>query len=139
MHDTNNTSRRPRVLIVEDHDETRFFLELTLEEHYDTHTASSGPEALERVEHDDYDVFVVDIALGEHMNGVELVEALRARPELAHRPMIAVTAHIFREGRDYYLEHGFDEYLRKPFFPETLLETIDELLAAQQPRAPGRP
>jgi CheY-like chemotaxis protein len=139
MSDTNQPEdARSRVLIVEDHAETRYFLELALEDPYQTETASTGEEALTKAERDEFDLLIVDIALGESMTGVELVELLRERPAYAQTPMIAVTAHIFREGRDYYLQHGFDDYLRKPFFPEALLASIEKLLSQrpseQQPR-----
>lgn len=119
---------RPAVLIVEDHRETRTFLQMALDQRFTIHTASSAAEALEKSEGDDYDLLLIDIALGGEIDGIELVRRLRREPEFADTPMIAMTAHQLRENRSYYLERGFDEYLQKPFFPEDLLATIDRLL-----------
>lgn len=127
------------ILIVEDHLETRTFLELALSENYRVDTATDAPRALEMTTRSHYDLLLVDIALGEGINGVELVERLRAEPPFENVPIVATTAHQFREDRDYYLERGFDEYLPKPYFPQELFGVVERMLATGREARPARP
>lgn len=126
---TASTSSLPNtLLVVEDHRETRTFLDLALGDDYAVDCAVDATEALEMTEQTDYDLLLVDIALKDSIDGTELVDQLRQRPEYRDVPVIGMTAHQLREDRDFYLEHGFDEFLNKPFYPEDLLETIEALL-----------
>lgn len=135
---------KPKILVVEDHRETSTYLEMALSEDYEVHTAESATEALEKVKSDRFDLFLVDIALRDNIDGIELVTLLREMLEVQATPMIAMTAHQLKENRDFYLNHGFDEFLGKPFFPEELLEAIATLLENGRPHgqahrpAPGR-
>lgn len=119
---------RPRLLVVEDHYETLEFLKLALVDNYEVDTATSAGEALEMMDNGDYALLLVDIALRDEIDGVELVAQLRRRRRLADLPIIATTAHQSREDRQFYLTHGFDDFLPKPFFPEDLFATIERLL-----------
>ena len=116
------------LLVVEDHPETREFLEMALSDEFDVEFAVSAEEALEKVGDGDYDLLLVDIALPGEMNGVELVQCLRETPAHGELPMIAMTAHQLLEDRQYFLERGFDDYLAKPFYPSDLIEAIHKLV-----------
>jgi CheY-like chemotaxis protein len=106
-------------------------------------TAASGRQAIERVKTNTYDLIFMDHMMPE-MDGVETAAAIRAletsmefpqetpkllsvRPEGV--PIIAMTANALRGMREYYLEHGFRDYLSKPISPKALDEVINEQLA----------
>ncbi len=126
-----------RLLVVEDHYETATFLELTLSDTYDVTIASSADEALQKADQHHYDLLLIDIALREEATGVDLVGWLRERPDYADVPMIATTAQYVDEKRCDYLGQGFDEFLPKPYYPEDLMELIEELLANYRARPHG--
>lgn len=119
------------ILVIEDHRETRTFLDLALSDGYEVDCAADAESALEMTQKTAYDLLLVDIALQDTIDGVELVRRLRERPDYADTPVIAMTAHRKRYHRQTFLEQGFDEFLAKPFFPEDLLETIEGLLASK--------
>lgn len=125
--------KRPLILIVEDHLETRTFLEMLLGEDYEIDTAESASEALRRVQQRAFDLFLIDIALRDSIDGTALVGMLRTQEEHKITPMIAMTAHQLQEDRQYYLDHGFDDYVGKPFYPQDLLDLIADLLNQRSP------
>ena len=116
------------ILVVEDHRETRTYLDLALADGYEVDSASDATTALEMTKETNYDLLLVDIALHDNIDGTELARQLRERPEYAETPMIGMTAHQMNEERGRSLRQGFDEFLSKPFYPEDLLEAIEELL-----------
>ncbi len=126
-------TKSPSLLVVEDHQETRTFLVLALSDDYTIDTASDAHEALKKVEQTQYDLILIDIALGDTMDGTDLVKKFRQKPAYADTPMIAMTAHQLRENRIYFLRQGFDEFLGKPFYPEALIEAIEHLLTHGRP------
>lgn len=90
-------------------------------------TARNGPEALKLMEGAQPDVIVSDIRM-PGMDGYELYEKIRARPEWESIPFIFFTilsdrAHIRRAE-----ELGVDMYFTKPGEPENLLAAIREQL-----------
>lgn len=116
------------LLVVEDHAETQVFLRMALSDEFSVDSATSADEAAQMARDNGYDLLLVDIALPGEMNGVDLVEHLRETAVYGNVPMIAMTAHQIREDRQYYLDHGFDDYLEKPFYPDDLLASIRRLL-----------
>ncbi len=72
----------------------------------------------------DVDLFLLDIAL-PGMDGVELLQRLRAVAAHVHTPMIALTAHAMHGDREKLLASGFDDYVSKPIVDERhLLEPV---------------
>ena len=122
-----------RLLIVEDHFETRTYLRLALEGSHHVTVVSTAEEALLALEHGSCDLLLVDIALGKGMNGIELVASLRRSADYADVPIIGMTAHQFGNGRKEMLQEGFDAFLPKPFFPEDLLRLVTKLLSDGRP------
>ena len=129
---------RSVILVVEDHRETRTFLDLALSDKYRVETAESAAHALEKTAQTEYDILLVDIALRDTMDGMELVQRLREDQRYSDTPMIAMTAHQLHEEREHYLGGGFDAFLAKPFYPQDLLALIERLLSEgrQEPSSP---
>lgn len=128
MSGDTNSDIQPLILVVEDHHETQVFLNIALGDDYIVHTATNAAEAFEKTAEHNYGLLLVDIALRDKVDGLQFVEQLRQQSLYATTPIIAMTAHQLREERSYYIEHGFDEYLPKPFFPQELFDTIERLL-----------
>lgn len=124
-----------RIVIAEDEPDIRANLArlLTLED-YAVWAAPNGQEALELVRQHRPDLLLSDVMM-PRMSGHELVQALRADPQLAHIPAIFLTAKAehsdWREGMNL----GADDYLVKPFKREELLTAVRsrlERVSAQQ-------
>src|ERR1700757_3842389 len=100
-----------RVLIIEDHSDTRNVLELLLQRcGYQTVTAKNVKDARARLGDMDFDVLVSDLNLPDG-DGIDLVGEAKRRHNLK---AIAVTGRIRPEERERGLRAGFDVYLTKP-------------------------
>ncbi|MDE2215273.1 MAG: response regulator [Candidatus Omnitrophica bacterium] len=119
--------RRERILIIDDDPDIRDVLDLSLSEHYTILAASNGKEGLELAKTKSPDLIITDYNMPV-MNGVEFCRQLRRDILLRHLPVIMLTGK--GETRDMVtgIESGADDYLVKPFEPETLEARIRMIL-----------
>ncbi|HEX9420229.1 MAG TPA: response regulator transcription factor [Methylomirabilota bacterium] len=120
-----------RVLIVEDEKKVAKALRDGLEaEHYEVRVASTGEEGFFLVNHESFDVVVLDLMLPRR-DGLEVLTTLRRRG--LQTPVLILTAKDTVADRVHGLDSGADDYLVKPFaFPE-LLARIRALLRRGRP------
>lgn len=78
-------------------------------------TATSGPECLEKVAENDYNMIFLDYRM-PHMNGIETLEHIqRDYPDrVKNVPIISLTASAVSGERERMLKAGFTDYLTKP-------------------------
>jgi len=116
-----------RALVVDDEERIRYFLEETLRRvGYAVVTASSGEEALDLLRDTSFDVAVVDLNLGGHVDGLRVLEAIRWRwPGTA---TVILTAHGSLESAMAAIREGVDAYLRKPSKPAEVRQAVQEAL-----------
>jgi len=81
---------------------------------HDVPVADDGKEGLALIEQVRPDVVFSDVAMPK-MDGFELAEAMRARPDLAHIPIVFMTASVQRQQIDECFRHGAAGHLAKPF------------------------
>ncbi len=100
--------------------------------------ASSGSEALDRLDHAPYDLVLMDIQM-PGMSGIEVLQRLRATsgPNRAI-PVIALTADVASGGRERYIALGFDDQASKPIQLNALIETMTRVLAAPSRETPAK-
>jgi DNA-binding response OmpR family regulator len=120
-----------RVLIVEDEKKVAKALREGLEaEHYDVRVAGTGEEGFFLVNHESFDLVVLDLMLPRR-DGLEVLTTLRKRG--LQTPVLILTAKDTVDDRVHGLDSGADDYLVKPFaFPE-LLARIRALLRRGRP------
>ena len=117
-----------RILIVDDIATNIDLLEQILDEVHEISVASSGEEALESIRNLRPDLILMDIAL-QGISGLEATRAIKASPNLANIPVIAVTSYAMRGDRAKALAAGCDGYMTKPVDEDTLLQTIAEYMS----------
>lgn len=122
-------SDRVRILAVEDNPDTQTLLRYLLRQ-FDVVLASHVGDALQTAATTAFDVFVLDINLGERQTGIDLLHNLRAMALHRDTPALALTAYAMPGDRDRFLKAGFDAYVSKPFTRNELLEAIYLLLRA---------
>lgn len=122
---------RYRLLIAEDHDDMRGYLETVLVGDYDVHAVADGAAALAAARREPPDVIVSDIVMPRR-DGYGLARALRADPELAGIPLIFLTARASDTDEIEGLALGADQYLRKPFQSDVLRAHIAAALSTCQ-------
>jgi DNA-binding response OmpR family regulator len=116
-----------RALVIDDEERIRYFLTKTLERvGYVVVTASSGEEALDMLRDTAFDVAIVDLNLGGHVDGLKVLEAIRWRwPGMA---AVILTAYGSLESAMAAIREGIDGYLLKPAKPEEVREAVKQAL-----------
>jgi adenylate cyclase len=122
---------QPKVLVIDDVPQNVRLLEALLASHgYSVTTASSGPEALEKVAADLPDLLLLDIQM-PGMNGYEVCRRLRADPTTQFLPVVMVTSSD-TEVRIHALEAEADDFITKPFDQQELLLRVRSLVRIKQ-------
>jgi adenylate cyclase len=109
------------LLVVDDIEDNRYTLtrRLSREGYTNVTTAANGREALELLQEKPIDLVLLDIMMPE-MNGYEVLERLKADPDLRHIPIIMISAVDEIESVIRCIELGAEDYLSKPFNPTLL-------------------
>lgn len=120
-----------RVLVVDDNRDAADTLELALRAMgYDVIAAYDGPAALELARSSAPTVALIDLDLPA-MDGYELAAALRAVPQLAHVPVVAVTGYGQDTDRARTSAAGFAAHLVKPVELSRIQQILDALPLGQ--------
>ena len=112
------------VLIVEDDIINQTTIKRLIGNKYVTIITDSSDEALKILKKKKVDIILMDISIRGKKNGLELTKELKASKEYSHIPVIAITAHAFKEDKQNALAASCDNFLAKPFSKESLLDMI---------------
>jgi signal transduction histidine kinase/DNA-binding NarL/FixJ family response regulator len=105
---------------------------------YTVDVADNGIEAVDAVQHQPYDVVLMDVHMPS-MDGLDATRKIRELPAPRGRvPIIALTADAVAGVREQYLAAGMDDFLSKPFNRTELLAII-ERWCTDRPGPAGRP
>ena len=116
------------VLVVEDDFASRQYLLLLLRKlEYVSIAAETGEEALELMKDKSADIFLLDIALGAGISGLELGAKLKKEDRFEGVPMVAVTA-FTKDKLETFDEAGFADYMAKPYTVVQLKELLEKYL-----------
>ncbi|MGN6111466.1 MAG: response regulator [Luteimonas sp.] len=129
LHESDETLRDKRVLVVDDDVRNIFALSSVLERHgMDVVTAGTGQEAIEKVAGDDaIDLVLMDIMM-PGMDGYDTMRAIREDPDARALPIVALTAKAMKGDREKCLEAGASDYLAKPVVTDQLLGVLRQWL-----------
>ncbi|NCO02627.1 MAG: PleD family two-component system response regulator [Alphaproteobacteria bacterium] len=117
-----------RVLVVDDILPNVKLLEAKLSsEYYEVLTATSGMEALEKVITESPDIILLDVMM-PGMDGFEVCAAIKSNPDVAHIPVVMVTALTDSSDRVRGLEAGADDFLSKPLNDTALMARVRSLV-----------
>ena len=117
-----------RILIVEDTEDNRQIIrDLLTSFDYELLEAVDGAEGVAMAQTHRPDLILMDIQLPV-IDGYEATRQIRAIPELAGVPIVAVTSYALSGDEAKTREAGCDGYIAKPFSPRQLLAKIREFL-----------
>jgi two-component system cell cycle response regulator DivK len=127
----NTSTNQPKVLIIEDDAINAFVLQKFIEKKYTAILAKNGHEALTLVQQESFDVILMDINLGdENLDGVQLLQKIRAIPNHTDATIFAVTSFAMRGDKESFLAAGFDRYFSKPIEHSVIMKAIDEVVSS---------
>ncbi|MGC2165352.1 MAG: chemotaxis response regulator CheY [Gallionella sp.] len=93
--------------------------------------AEDGVDALEKLRADKFDFVVTDWNM-PNMTGIQLLQAIRADPQLKHLPVLMVTAEAKKENIIEAAKSGASGYVVKPFTAATLDEKLKKIFQNMQ-------
>lgn len=112
------------ILLVEDVDDTRYFMRLELEHlGYRVIEAEDGKRAVELALQEHPDIILMDLSL-PNLDGLEATRLIREDQQMQEVPIVAITAHQEANFRQGAKASGFDAYVTKPIDMDWLSELI---------------
>ena len=119
------------VLVIEDNDDIRNFLRLTLEPSYRVFEAVDGETGIAKATEIIPDIIICDIMM-PGKDGFEVTKALKKQEKTSHVPIVLLTAKAGVENRIIGLETGADAYVPKPFSSDELHARIANLIEGRK-------
>jgi two-component system cell cycle response regulator DivK len=117
------------ILIIEDNDlNMMLFVDLLQEAGYRVLQSGEGVAGFQIARRERPDLIVMDIQLPA-ISGLEVTRWIKEDPDLAHIPIVAVTAYAMKGDETRMLKGGCQAYMAKPISVSTFLETIRRLLS----------
>lgn len=118
------------MLVVEDHEDTRFMLMYLLERRgCRVELAEDGEAAVRLAEQTQPDLILMDAGL-PRMDGLAATRRIRKTPALACVPVVFLSGHAEAPFRAAALETGGDDYLIKPFEIDQLERVLERHLGS---------
>lgn len=111
----------PKVLVIEDHDDTRILLKMILRTaNYEVEAVQDGTAAIAALDLQPFDFIVSDLGL-PGMSGLELMRQIRLRFDT---PSIALSGYGMKADRAACLAAGFNDHVLKPINPDALIAAL---------------
>ncbi len=125
-----------KIVLIEDDADLYALLKYNLEkEGFAMAGSQTGKGAIELCRRERPDLIILDIMLPDS-DGLDICKGIRKHPELAHIPVIFLTARATEADRIVGLELGANDYIVKPFFVRELIARIKTQFRGQP--APAR-
>ena len=127
---TKSSSNKPKILIVEEHKDTRMFLKMQFANDFTVYLAKNGKEGIELACQLAPNLIISETIL-PIIDGFELTRTIKENMETCHIPIILLTTQTNNEDIIKGMELGADDYIRKPFDIEVLTSKIKRLIKSR--------
>ncbi|MCP4368896.1 MAG: sigma-54-dependent Fis family transcriptional regulator [Deltaproteobacteria bacterium] len=121
----NSVSIHARILVVDDNKGARESLEEILEDDFDVECVEDGPNALDRISNDEFDIVLLDLVMPK-MDGIETLKRIKAYDQSIDVIMISATNRA-QEATDS-IKSGAYDYLTKPFDTKVIFNIIERVM-----------
>jgi len=119
-----------KILVVDDREDSRRLVWKILERRgYDVIGAGTGEDAINMAKTEVPDLILMDIRLPGGIDGLEATRRIKAMPQLAHIPILAMTASVRPEDMQQALDEGCSGFVRKPIDIDELPRQVAEHIA----------
>ena len=122
------TNGMPEVLLVEDNETNKEVIELYLKKVCKIEYASEGKSALAMASQKKYALILMDINLGNGLNGIEVTKEIRKMKGYKDTPIVALTGYAMFGDKEKLLTEGCSHYMSKPFMKKEIVQLVQELL-----------
>ena len=123
----NIEKQKIKLLIVEDNNDLREYIKLSLSHYYITFTAENGQDAWDKIPTINPDIIITDYNM-PIMNGFELCGKIKKTYETSHIPVVLLTVMTDEKHVEEGLKLGADDYIQKPFDVKYLKLKIDNII-----------
>ncbi len=121
-----------RIMIIDDDEEARHMMSLTLDPCYEVVEAQDGLDALSKLEMCEPDLAIIDIMMPV-MDGYQVCEAIRRHPKFNSMQVIFLSAYGSKENIRRAYASGSNLFMTKPVDPERVLKNIDFTIQHEPP------
>lgn len=119
------------ILVVEDNEEIRNYIQNSLSEYYQVYVAANGKDGLEQAFTHIPDIIISDIMMPE-VDGFQLSRVLKEDVRTSHIPIVLLTAKDSIQDRTEGYSIGVESYITKPFSASLLQSRVVNLLEARR-------
>ena len=124
--------RRPRILVVDDNEDTALLMqELLAQRGYEVVTAINAVQAEVEISQKAPDLILSDVIM-PGKSGYEFCHQIKENPATRLIPFILITGLSNREDKVRGIEAGADDFLNKPIFPEELFARVKSLIKLKE-------
>ena len=128
LGDNSKTDRSFRILVAEDYEPNAFLIENILFDYgLDCVVVENGQKAIDMLKADQFDAVLMDINMPV-LGGIEATKTIKQDKKLSKIPIIGLSAHVSKEGKQECLSAGMDDYISKPINTSELYAKINAIL-----------
>ena len=119
-----------KILVVDDREDSRRLVWKVLGRRgYEVIEAGTGEDAISMAQSEVPALILMDIRLPGGIDGLEATRRIKATPQLAHIPILAMTASVRPEDMQQALDEGCSGFVRKPIDIDELPKQVAEHIA----------
>ena len=116
------------VLLAEDNELNIQLIKISLKKLCNIDSTTNAKDAVKMAKTKIYDAILMDINLGEGMDGLQAVKEIRRIPGYNKIPIVAVTGYALKGDKELMLDGGCSDYIPKPFDRETIENMMKKVL-----------
>ena len=125
---SDETPKKPNLLVVEDDYENQKFLQIFLKRKFNLEICDSSETFYEKLNNAKFDIILMDISLRGKKDGLQLTKEIREMEEYRDLPVVGLSAHAFQRDKDNAYNAGVDVFLTKPVQNDVLMDTLIKTL-----------
>jgi len=119
-----------KILVVDDKEDNRVLVRKVLKlRGYEIIEAETGEDAVSMAQTELPDLILMDVRMPGEFDGLEATRRIKALPQLAHIPILAMTASVRPEDKQRALDEGCSGFVRKPIDIDELPKEVTEHIA----------
>jgi DNA-binding response OmpR family regulator len=124
------TSKKNKILVVEDNTETQLIIKVNLRDIYDVELTDNIDDAISLIKNNSFDLVLLDINLGNSDDGRDVLNMIKKEPDYSNLPVIIITAYDIDDDEKELLMKLSCDYLEKPLDKKVLRDSISSCLSS---------